>query len=333
MGRLKKVGSRLPRLGAPHTIPAVTDVLLLLGGLVLLIGGAELMVRGAVWLAMALGVRPMVVGLTVVAFGTSAPELVVSMIGAFQDRSGLAVGTVFGSNVANVLLILGLAAVCSPIRQAPESARFELGVLALSTLLTVVALALGELERIQGGLLMALLVWFVWRLVRERKDLNGAEGPARAPSSAWASLLRSLSMGLGIAALGFGADLLVRGATGLAKGLGLSDTAVAAIFVALGTSLPELATSVVAALRGHSEIALGNVIGSNVFNVCWVLGATACIVPLPIGASDRFHVLAGLAATLGLLAVLRVRRGVGRVAGAVMLAAYAAYLGSTVRVG
>lgn len=311
----------------------MTDVLLLAGGLVLLIGGAELMVRGAVWLAMMAGVRPMVVGLTVVAFGTSAPELVVSLIAAFQDRSGLAVGTVFGSNVANILLILGLAALCSPIRQSPESARFELGVLLLSTLLSVVALAVGELERIQGGLLVALLAWFVWRLVREREDLADAERPMRAPARKRAPVLCALSLGLGIAGLGFGADLLVRGATGLARGLGLSDTAVAAIFVALGTSLPELATSVVAARRRHSEIALGNVIGSNVFNVCWVLGATACIVPLPIGAGDRFHLLAGLAATLGLLVVLRVRRGVGRLAGAVMFAAYVGYLGSTLRVG
>jgi cation:H+ antiporter len=299
-------------------------------GLVLLLGGAEALVRGAVWLTLALGIPPMLVGVTLVAFGTSAPELVVAGRAGVEGAPGLAAGSVLGSNIANIALILGLAAAVKPITHAPRSARFECRyLLAVSALLLVPPILGRPLGRLEGisllGLLVAFNVLLVMRELRRRgqhrEDDDLADVGDRSPGRALAWLAIAAAGGAG---LHFGGGFLVDGATGIAETFGVSNATIGLTVVALGTSTPELATSVVAARRGHSEIALGNVLGSNVFNVCLVLGTASVITPLPMDWHPEGTMAAiGLALT-GVLVLLLYRGGIGRKAGMALVAAYAA---------
>ncbi len=297
-------------------------------GLVLLLGGAEALVRGAAWLTLALGISPMLVGVTLVAFGTSAPELVVAGRAGLEGAPGLATGSVLGSNIANIALILGLAATVQPITHAPRSARFECRYLLLvSALLLLPPLLARPLGLLEGlvllGLLLAFNVLLVLRELRRRGQLReDGDLPDVHDRSVGRALTWILVAALGGVGLHFGGGFLVDGAAGIARTFGVSNATIGLTIVALGTSMPELATSVVAARRGHSEIALGNVLGSNVFNICLVLGTAAVITPLPMAWQPE-----GTMASIGLgltfvLMVLLHRGGIGRIAGTALVATY-----------
>ena len=252
-------------------------------GLVLLIAGGELLVRGAVNLALRLGIPALIVGLTVVAFGTSSPELLVSVNAALAGQAGIALGNVVGSNIVNVLLILGLPALLTTIHSSgSDTGRSYVMMLAASVLLIGLCF-LGPLTVWHGLVLLAglgLMLWDNIRLARAHRadapaEVEGQDGHM-APWKIGAFIVA------GLVALGFGADFLVDGASSIARDFGISETVIGLTLVAIGTSLPELVTSVIAALRRQADVAMGNVIGSCLFNILAILGVTAVISPLAV---------------------------------------------------
>lgn len=258
-------------------------------GLILLGLGGEGVVRGAVGVARRLGVSELLIGLTLVGFGTSTPELLTSISAALRGSDGVAVGNVVGSNISNILLIAALAAIARPIAVS-RAAVFRDGstMIAASVALAAYAFFFSSIERWTGAIMLGLLaayIWSTWRLERGSQipsaELHRAESHAYdpAPPSLWASLLFALG---GIAVLILGADLLVQGAVTLARSAGLSETVIGLTIVAVGTSLPELVATLAAAAKGRSEVAFGNVVGSNIYNVLGVLSVTAVIQPVSI---------------------------------------------------
>lgn len=248
------------------------SIVLLLAGLVTLVLGADLLVRGAASLALTWGVAPLVVGLTVVAFGTSAPEIAVSVRSALAGQADIAIGNVVGSNQFNILAILGLSALVSPLVVRSELVRRDIPVLiVVSALVTAFAMLL-PISAIVGSVLLALLVaytgWLIWMARRTGSQSSDEEVPRRL-SLPWAGVC--ILVGLGLLVLGAG--WLVDGAVTIARSLGVSELVIGLTIVAAGTSFPELATSVVAAAKGQRDLAIGNVIGSNIFNLLAVLGA------------------------------------------------------------
>lgn len=261
----------------------------ILFGLVLLIVGGDILVRGATSAARALGVSPLMIGLTLVGFGTSTPELVTSLQAAFAGSPGIAIGNVVGSNIANILLILGLTALIAPIAVDRRAFLRDGPILALVTAGAIWALFQGELGRTLGMVSVALLVAYivlVWLLERRAPTPEGEriedEVDVVAPGwlgSLWVSLI--LAVG-GIAVTIIGAGFLVDGSVSLARSLGVSDTIVGLTIVAVGTSMPEMVTSTMAALRRQGDVALGNVIGSNLYNLLGILGITAIVKPIAV---------------------------------------------------
>ncbi len=257
--------------------------LMLLAGLLLLLVGGDFLVRGAVACATRLGVSPLVIGLTLVGFGTSMPELVASIQAALIGAPGIAVGNIVGSNIANILLILGLSAVILPIA-ATRAVLQRDGAMMFGASLLLVAVALsGALERWMGvALIAALAVYTIYSFVRSARsgDAEEPETP-RWPQGLWLSLGVAVA---GIAGVVFGADLLVKAAIVIARDFGMSEAVIGLTVVAIGTSLPELVTSVMAAFRRQGDVALGNIIGSNIFNILGIGGATALVTRVPIPA-------------------------------------------------
>lgn len=304
-------------------IVMLLDIALVGLGLVLLFFGGDLLVRGAVALAARLSVPPLLIGLTIVGFGTSMPELLVSLNAAFAGLPDIAVGNVVGSNTANILLILGLAVLVAPLpTRIPGLSRDLAVMLASAGLLAVLAMD-GRIAGWQGLLLLTLLAaYLVYGAIRGRS--RGAEEPDTGSSLKLWQMLGFLAAGL--AALVFGADFLVDGATSLARGVGVSDAVIGLTIVAVGTSLPELATSVVAAMKRQPEIAVGNVVGSNIFNILGILGVTAAISPVPVAPQMvAFDIPVMLAVSLAIAALLTVVHRVPRWAGLALLAVYAWY--------
>lgn len=300
------------------------------GGLALLLGGGECLVRGAVGLARSLGVPPLVIGLTVVAFGTSAPELVVSLQAALGGHPDIVLGNVVGSNNANVLLIAGAAAAIRPVAAEPGAVRRDGAALMAATLAFIGLCLLGELGFGAGLALAAALAAWMARALRSarRRGGDGEGGIDAAPRRAAPALLLTLA---GIAGVLLGARLLIDGAVDVARAAGLSEAVIGLTLIAFGTSLPELAAAGMAALRGHGDIALGNVMGSNLFNMLGIAGVTAMAAPVPVPAELlRLDLWVMLAATLLLLAALRGGRRVGRLEGGALAAAYALYIGVVV---
>lgn len=249
-------------------------------GLTLLALGGELLVRGAVASARRMGVSPLLIGLTLVGFGTSTPELVTSLQAARAGSPGIAIGNVVGSNIANILLVLGLTAMIAPVAADRRAVRRDGFVMLLVTALSIAALASGTLTRMMGSAALALLIAYVvwvWRADRGRPELQEAP-PGPKPPIALALLLAVAGVALTI----YGADLLVGNAILLAREAGVSDTVVGLTIVAVGTSAPELVTSLVAALRRQSDVAIGNVIGSNLYNLLGILGVTAIVSPIAV---------------------------------------------------
>jgi len=240
----------------------MTSLLLILGGFVLLLGGGEVLVRGAVGMAARLGLSPTVIGLTVVGFGTSMPELLTSLSAAVAGSPGIAVGNVVGSNIANVLLILGAAALLAPVT-GDRSLTRDLVAMAGASLLLLAVVLTGALGRLSGLALIAGLAVYLWLVFRSAPD-DGADDLPPAPSAL--PLAISLFAG-GLLVTVIGARLLVSGAVDIAGALGVPEVVIGLTIVAVGTSLPELVTSLIAARKGESGLALGNVIGSNIFNL------------------------------------------------------------------
>lgn len=264
---------------------------LLILGFVLLVGGAEVMVRGAGAVAVRFGLSPVVVGLTVVAFGTSAPELAVSVGAARDDQAGLAIGNVVGSNIANVLLVLGASAVVGGgLLVAQKLVRIDVPIMVAASALVLVMSLDGSIGRAEGVVLFAGIVAYTWWTVRTARSEDDAVHeeyeeafgqPADAPL--WVQVVQIVG---GVALLVVGSQWLVGSASEIARDLGVSDLVVGLTVVAIGTSAPELATSIVAALKGERDIAVGNAVGSNLFNLLSVLGLTALVAPSGVAVSD-----------------------------------------------
>ncbi|MDG4647444.1 calcium/sodium antiporter [Roseibacterium sp. SDUM158017] len=297
------------------------DVIFVAAGLGLLLGGGEGLVRGAVAFATRMRLPMAVVGAIVLGFGTSMPELLTSLSAALSGAPGIAIGNVLGSNIANILLILGMAALVAPIGAGAAPAEDRLW-LTVATALGVGVIVVGtHVGRVEGALLLVALVVYIWRALAR----DAAAEPVPAIEGMGAVRI-ALYLAGGLGALIAGAWLLVEGATGIATAFGISETVIGLTVVAVGTSLPELATSLSAARRGEAELALGNVLGSNVFNIFAILGVTAALVPIPVpeGLSVT-DLVAVAAAALALLVVLAAGR-IGRGAGAAFVLAYAAYV-------
>lgn len=305
------------------------DVLRVLAGIVLLAGGGELLVRGSVRLARSVGVAPLVVGLTVVAFGTSSPELFTNLGAVLGGVPSLAFGNVVGSNIANVALILGIAALVRPLGTTSRLVWREVPWMVGVSLLVALAFADGHLGRLDGALFLALLVLYMVVLLRNGKtstaerefqqEYGSATGGRRVGSAA------VVLLGLGL--LVVGARWLVVGAAAIARGLGVPEVVIGLTLVAVGTSLPELVTSVVAARRGEPDIATGNVVGSNIFNVLGILGVSALLRPIPLPSGGGWRDIAVMVAlSLVVWPFLRTGMRLGRREGAVLLALYGVYV-------
>ena len=298
-------------------------------GLVLLYAGGELLVRGAASLALRMGVTPLAVGLTVVAFGTSAPELVVSVDAALGGADGVSLGNVVGSNICNIGLILGLSALIRPAAVEAKLVRFDAPLVLAVSIVLIVMLADGRLSRAEGAALLAGLLGFVvWTFRQARRERRAVrEEFADQSEAAPARALPAIAMAAaGLVAMVFGGHLLVEAAIGGAAALGVSPAVIGLTVVAAGTSLPELATSVVAAVKGQGDVAVGNVVGSNLFNILGILGVTALVRPLSLGGVGPVDLGVMLAAAVLLLPLLVTRRRLTRPEGALLLAGYLGYL-------
>ncbi len=308
----------------------------IIGGFLLLLGGAEVMVRGAVALARRFGISALVIGMTVVAFGTSAPELLVSLNAALSGAPGLAVGNVVGSNIANSLLILGAAGLVTPIACASTGLRRDGLILLAGTLIFSALSFRGVVDVWSGAVLLIAFSYFLWNSYKreaagEGAAAGGMAGEAGESGTAPANLLVAVLMFLaGLAALLVGSELVVRGGVAAARLFGVSEAVIGLTVVALGTSLPELAASVVAAYRGHTDVALGNVVGSNLFNVLGVIGVVAVITPVTVEARVlNFDLWIMIGATLLLLPfMVGGLRQIGRAPALAFLIMYIAYIGA-----
>ena len=296
-------------------------------GLVLLTFGADWLVRGASRLATRFGISPLIVGLTVVAFGTSAPELAVSVQAAWNGVGDIAVGNVLGSNIFNVLVILGLSALVIPLVVSRQLVRLDVPVMIGASVMVFVLALDQQLSRMDGAILFTAVVLYTAYLIRKSRRERPTEDPEEQDTS---SPMRNLFLiALGLALLVAGSQALVTGATELAKALGLSDLVIGLTIVAVGTSLPELATSVVAAFKGERDIAVGNIVGSNIFNLLVVLGLASLVSPTAISVSPNalatdFPVM--LAVAVVCLPVFFAGYTVSRLEGAVFFAYYVAYV-------
>ncbi len=309
------------------------DVLLLAVGLVILIFGANWLVDGASSIATRLGVSALTVGLTVVAFGTSTPELVVNLIASFDGNSGLAIGNVVGSNSINILLILGLAALIKPVNVKSQTVRVEIPF----SLLAAVALFLLANDKLLDGTVssvisrsdgLVLLAFFAIFLYYTFLSSKSDQFPLTAEVKHRKYYLSTLMVLGGIGGLYLGGSFIVNSATSIAKAFGVSDALIGLTVVAIGTSLPELATSVMAAYKGNSDIAIGNVVGSNIFNIFMVLGVSGTIKPLPFYSESNVDILVVCLASILLFvfAFAGPGRKIDRKEGAIMLIIYFTYL-------
>ena len=309
-------------------------------GLIALVAGAQVLVRGASRLALSFGISPLVVGLTVVAFGTSAPELAVSVRSAWGGQVDIALGNVVGSNIFNVLFILGLSALFAPLVVAPQLIRQEVPIMLGASLLLFVLAINGGINRLEGALLFGLLIAYTVFLIRQSRResratqdeyAQGLSPEPDVPNAAtwdrhWSVQLALIAGGLVLLILG--ANWLVDAAVTFARVLGLSEVVIGLTIVAIGTSLPEVATSLVATLRGERDIAVGNVIGSNTFNILGVLGVSSLLAPdaLPVGqAMLNFDLPVMIAVAVACLPIFFTGHLISRWEGALFLFYYAAY--------
>jgi cation:H+ antiporter len=314
----------------------MTSGLQIVGGLVLLIGGADVLVRAGTGLASWLGIRPMMIGLTVVSLGTSVPELAVGIDAALGGNSGLAVGNIVGTNLVNLLLILGLSAVLVPIALDRATLRFDLPAMTAAALLLFLLSLDGKLTRLDGVILLLGGIAYTAGLVQaSRRETAAQEAEAGGPAADAAATARKppvrdvLLMLVAIVVVVLGAELLVNGAVASATTLGVSDAIVGLTIVAIGTSAPELVTTIVSTLRGDRDLAVGNLIGSSIYNIVAVLGLTVLVAPHGVPVPDVV-----LAADLGLLVAVTAAAvpvflsgsRISRTEGGIFVAGYIVYL-------
>ena len=313
------------------------QILLLIVSLVMIVAGAEFLVDGASAIARKIGISEFVIGLTIVGMGTSAPEMVVSYTGAAKGFSDIALGNILGSNIFNTLLILGVTAMIMPIAITPQNRKRDIP---MNIIITVLLLVLGlhktffglgasdTLSRIDGGILIALFVAYMWSAFKQGKGTDSEEQNEEGTKEKSVALSLLMIAG-GLAALIFGGDKFVDSATRIAKMAGLSDKFIAITVLAGGTSMPELATCIVAAAKKRGQLALGNILGSNIFNILLILGGSALICPLSL--QNINFVDAGVLLLSGILvllsAVLWKKDEMDRADAAMMLICFAAYMG------
>lgn len=302
---------------------------LLISGLILLYVGAELLVKGSSGVALRAGIPSLVVGLTIVAFGTSAPELVVSITAGLQGTGDMAVGNVVGSNIMNIAVIIGLSAVILPLKANLKVLKIDIPIVITISFLMLVFLLDKTILRYEAILLVILFVMYVTFTVvqgrREQKKIEGEDETIIIDKK------RPLSLDIifiiaGLASLVFGSKLFVNGATDLARIFGISDAVIGLTIVAGGTSLPELATSVIAAVKKEEDIAIGNIVGSNIFNILGILGITGTMTPLVAGGIGYADIAVMIGITIFLLPLMRTGFRIVRAEGIVLLVIYAGYM-------
>ncbi|SDN31924.1 calcium/sodium antiporter [Vreelandella arcis] len=305
----------------------------LLAGIGFLTLGGEALIRGAVAGAQRAGVSPLLTGLVVVGFGTSAPELVVSIDAAMNQQPDIAIGNIVGSNIGNILLIFGLCAIICPMTVQPQALRRD-GVVVVGASVLFIGLAYsGALGRLDAAIFLACLAgYLIWAYLSERQQTIPAAQMHASEADEVSALPKTgltivIALALGLALLIGGSQLLLYGAIGLAKAMGISEAVIGLTIVAVGTSLPEMAVSVIAALRRHADVAVGNILGSNIFNLLGILGVSAFLQPLPI--ADRvsaFDQWIMLGAASVLMVFLYTGMRLSRIEGALLLGGYAGYL-------
>lgn len=304
------------------------DILIFTAGLVFLTVGAKILVDGASRIALSMGVSPLVVGMSIIAFGTSAPEFVFNLTSSTTNASDLAIGNIVGSNIANIALILGITGILKPIHISASVISKEYVFMAMTAFMLFALSLDGSISRTDGGILAVIFIGFLYWLFKSGKVVEDAEifSEIPKPKPEWAKN-GSFIVG-GLAGLIYGADLMVDSATSIALSLGISEMVIGVTIVAIGTSLPELAASVAAIIKKENDISLGNIVGSNIFNVLFVIGFVALFAPLTV--SDiwtlPFHMPFMLAVVLLIVPLYMVSKQINRAGGAVLLIAYAVYL-------
>jgi len=312
-------------------LPQVLTEILFIGlSFLILFVGAELLVRGGAGMALKLGLSPLVIGLTVMAYGTSMPEFIVSLKAAFSGQPDIAIGNVVGSNIFNIAVILGLSAVVFPIKTHLQVLRWDAPLLLVVTVLAPLTFLDGEVSRVEGGIFVLLAVaCTVWTLRMARRDerqgkVVAVDVPEIKPTG---SLLGDVGkIVAGLLVLVAGSRLLVDNAVVVASGFGMSEAAIGLTIVAAGTSMPELATSIVAAWRRQSDIALGNVLGSNLFNILFVLGASSVVHPIRTTGIQPLDLWMMIGVTVLLVPLLATGKRLNRIEGGLLFASYGGYL-------
>ncbi|MBR4927346.1 MAG: calcium/sodium antiporter [Alphaproteobacteria bacterium] len=294
-------------------------------GLCLLAFGGNTMVSGAVALAKKMGISTLLIGLTLIGFGTSTPELLTSLLAVIKGSNGIALGNVVGSNTANILLVLGLSAIISPVVVDVKAFKRDGGFLALSCVMLVLALLLGQISRLFGGVLVAMLVgYIVYSYITDKQQNASAESTltTEPKTSVWLDLIKTVG---GIALMMLGAKLLVDNAIILARSWGVSEAVIGLTIVAVGTSLPELAASVISAFKGHTDVAFGNVVGSNIYNALFILGITAVFYPIAVPQTMGADVWIMTAITAVLIGIAVWQKRFSRFVGFAFLGTYVLY--------
>ena len=311
-------------------MPELMIAIYIIGGLILLYFGANWLVQGAITLALHLGLSPLIVGLTVVALGTSVPEALVSVQAAIGHQGGIALGNVIGSNILNIALILGLSAFLSPLKVDSHLVKADVPLLAGATFMLVVLLEDFHISRMEGAFLLLCIVGYVAgnimtvkRTSPEENKIEGVEVPEDHSKNLW----RDISfLFIGLIALAFGSNFLVTGAVDLARILGLSEALIGLTIVSIGTGTPEMATALMAAYRKRADLAIGNAVGSNLFNIMFVLGIAALVAPLDGKGISSIDLYVMLGVTILLLPTVWTGRILDRKEGFLFLAIYVGYL-------
>jgi cation:H+ antiporter len=311
----------------------VTYILLIVG-FALLIKGADLFVEGASKIARALQVSPLLIGLTIIAFGTSSPEATVSIVAALENNAGVAIGNVVGSNIFNITFVVGLTALLNPLKVENETIRKEIPFTLLASVVLLIlisdislqSLSQNYITRSDGFIFLvffAIFLYYIFEVARHNRDKVKQENPTPEAASWGKNILFTFG---GLAAIIFGGDLVVNGATEIAVMFGMSQTLIGLTIIAIGTSLPELITSITAAIKKESEIALGNIVGSNIFNILFVLGAASVISPLAVDSKIFFDVLLMIILTGVLLVFSRTNYRIGKREGVTLAVTYILYM-------
>lgn len=328
------VNKRIPyllnrQINHHHILPMLTSLLWLIAGVGLLTYGADRLVAGSSAIALRTGISPLLIGLTIVAFATSSPELLVSIVAALQGKSSIAIGNVVGSNIANIALVLGAAAIIYPVKAESKVLKREMPYMVGAVAFLYVLMYNDMITRTEGIALVLMLAAFLVYQIRlaraqmDRFDEQVKDVLAHKTVPVWLAVFYAV---LGAACLYFGSEAFVAGAVELGAMIGISDAVIGLSVISIGTSLPELATTVMAALKKETGMALGNIIGSNIFNVFAVLGITAVIIPLDGGGINYIDLSVMMVLTLAIWGLFQYNRELGRISGFVLLLSYVGYM-------